>query len=219
VNVAQFAHDAISRYVNIGSALVEACGPVLLQRRHIRVLSVGDQNGGERYRGTSGDNLAKVVELSHNARPTRYGLNRLRPQPRGHITAATWTPSRADAKPRGQSDIHVGASGFGRGFVPTGRTAKVTIRTERGALPRSTTSTSVHSWRLKRSAPRSDRMGGSSGMNTRGSRSSVVTVGPGRGRRWSNPSGSTTAWRAHSRGRPQAQRTHRSPAREPKGLS
>jgi hypothetical protein len=105
------------------------------------------------------------------------------------------------------------------GFVPTRTEAKVTNGTDRGVLPCSTKNESVQSGRPKRLAPHSDPGEGLPEVNERGSRSSIVTVGPNRGGRRSYLSGFITVWRAQSRGGPPAQRIHRAVAPEPKGLS
>ena len=153
-----------------------------------------------------------------NFRPTRYGSNRV------DSPAPTETSRRrSESPPTGanpdvsrHSRLRIRVWDF---FVPTGTEAKVTIRTERGVLLLSCTSRSVQSGRPKRSAPRSERSDSSFEVNTRGSRSSVVTVGPVRDGRRSYRSGSNMAGRAQSRSGPPAQRTHRGVAREPKGLS
>jgi hypothetical protein len=204
------------------------CGPVLLHRRHIRALSVGEQNGAERnprnpaLPGDSGP-------VDSPGRPCRGGEFSLTSVRQGTVSRVDSPAPRkrhgGDLNPRRQganpdvsrhSRLRIRVWGF---FVPTGTEAKVTIRTDRGVLPWSSKSGSVQSGRPKRSARRSERNDATPGVNTRGSRSSIITVGPVRGGRRSYLSGSNTVRRALSRGGPPAQRIHRAVAPEPKGLS
>ena len=196
-------------------------------------MSFGEQNGEERNprRGARPGHSGPIDSpgrLSQMRSPRWWNYASISGR-RGTVrTGLTLQPPRkrhgGDLNPRRQG-ANPDVSRFSRlcirvwGYVPTGPEAKVTIRTDRGVLLWSSTSMSVQSDRPKRSAPRSERSDDSSEVNTRGSRSSVVTVGPARGGRRSYRSGSNTAGRAQSRGGPPAQQTHRGVAREPKGLS
>jgi hypothetical protein len=122
------------------------------------------------------------------------------PQPHGNVTAAIRLPRRAGVNSDVSRYFTVAHTGWS--FVPT---EAIPIAIGHGALPWSDPQEPVQSERLTRSAPRSTRSAGSSGVNTRGS--AAHTVGPGRGR-LSYLSGSTSA--QHIRG---------AIAPEPKGLS
>ena len=192
-------------------------------------MSFGEQNGDERYLKEERDQgIDSPGRLSRTPSPRWWNYASISGR-RGTVrTGLTLQPPRkrhgGDLNPRRQGanpDVsrYLRLCIRGWGYVPTGTEAKVTIRTDRGVLLWSSTSMSVPSACPKRSAPRSEQSDGSFEVNTRGSRSSVVTVGPVRDGRRSYRSGSNMAGRAQSRGGPPAQRTHRAVAPEPKGLS
>jgi hypothetical protein len=147
----------------------------------------------------------------------RYGQTRVGSPAQRKRHGGDLNPRRQGQNPT-SADILGCAFGCGD-LVPTGIEAKVTIRADRGVLSWSSLSGSVQSGRPKRLAPHSDPGEGLPEVNERGSRSSIVTVGPSRGGRRSYLSGFITAYRAQSRARRPAQRIHRAVAPEPKGLS
>jgi hypothetical protein len=140
----------------------------------------------------------------------------LTPQPNGNVTAATRIPADRVQTP---TSAAIYGCAFGCGVSCQLEQQQRSQKVPTAACCRVRAGVSLYSQGVQRSAPRSDPGEGSPEVNERGSRSSVVTVGPDRGGRRSHLSGSITAYRSQSRGRPPAQRIHRAVAPEPKGLS